>query len=257
MHTTYGLQRNNRNTLLIIWRISFRGSWEVAFFIIIVFPEGREGPLYFLGLSVGYSVQSACNVGSSGWCGTEHQVRVDQGGLGSSSYRYFFRAICDHRVTPYKDLSGKHIWLCTLYLLYTHIIWTICIKKWFVMGASSSNSRFHDEMITTTIMSSHHLNQICAQCGIFVHTQTRAQFFLFAGVHLSLAPGCYTLSATIAEIWYSVFFDVWYVNIYIFTYVYWLYCVYCPKEQSRQDYEASTKFNNLNFRIWMMHGFNL
>lgn len=218
MHTTYGLQRNNRNTLLIIWRISFRGSWEVAFFIIIVFPEGREGPLYFLGLSVGYSVQSACNVGSSGWCGTEHQVRVDQGGLGSSSYRYFFRAICDHRVTPYKDLSGKHIWLCTLYLLYTHIIWTICIKKWFVMGASSSNSRFHDEMITTTIMSSHHLNQICAQCGIFVHTQTRAQFFLFAGVHLSLAPGCYTLSATIAEIWYSVFlmFDMW---IYIYIYI--------------------------------------
>ena len=255
MHATYGLQRN---TLLRIWRISFTGSWEVAFSFKFFFAEGREGPLYFLGLSVGYSVQSACNVGSSGWCGTEHQVRVDQGGLGSSSYRYFFRAICDHRVTPYKDLSGKHIWLCTLYLLYTHIIWTICIKKWFVMGASSSNSRFHDEMITTTIMSSHHLNQICAQCGIFCPYTNSCTVFSFRWCSPFSCPRMlHIVSHDCRDMIQCFFWCLICEYIYIFTYVYWLYCVYCPKEQSRQDYEASTKFNNLNFRIWMMHGFNL
>ena len=92
------------------------------------------------------------------------------------------------------------------------------LYRWLVMGASSSHSRFHHEMIdaqlaveslsqqvnkytsslnrTTcaaerddndarvvakTMMSSHHLNQICAQCECFVsfvHIQTQAQFLL-------------------------------------------------------------------------------
>lgn len=125
------------------------------------------------------------------------------------------------------------------------------------MGASSSNSRFHDEMITTTIMSSHHLNQICAQCGIFVHTQTRAQFAIFAGVHLSLAPGCYTLSATIAAIWYSDFFDVWYVNIY--SHMYTGYTVFIAQRKrtakiTRHPYSITLIFE---YGWWMGLIYNL
>lgn len=97
------------------------------------------------------------------------------------------------------------------------------------MGASSSNSRFHDEMITTTIISSHHLSQICAQCGFFVHIQTRAQFF-FSLVFTFLLPQDVTHCQPRLQRYDTVIcIDAWYE--YLYTCIYTGYTVFIAQRK--------------------------